>query len=70
MWPMPTTRPTTLERAYQLARSGRCRNVGEIRTCLKAEGFGDYQAQLTGPMIQRALQRLCIAARPGSATPA
>jgi hypothetical protein len=31
-------RPTTLERAYELARSGECRTVGDIKTRLQQEG--------------------------------
>ena len=36
---MSSHRPTTLERAYELARGGGCRTVGEIKQALQAEGF-------------------------------
>lgn len=56
-------RPTTIERAYQLARSGECATVGAIKDRLKAEGFSDIAGQLYGPTIQRALRELCAASR-------
>jgi hypothetical protein len=55
-------RPTTLERAYQLARTGSCKGVGDIRAQLKREGFPDIPGQLYGPTLARALNRLCQAA--------
>ena len=56
-------RPTTLERAYELASSGECRGLGEIRERLKREGYRDVQGQLYGPTLAKALNRLCAEAR-------
>ena len=53
---------TTLERAYDLAQSGDCANVSEIRERLKAEGRSDIAGQLYGPSIAKALRQLCVAA--------
>lgn len=54
-------RPTTLERAYELARSGECRTVGEIKTRLQAEGHERVQDRLYGGSLTSALKKLCVA---------
>ena len=61
--------PGTVERAYQLARSGECATVDDIRARLRAEGFSLVSGHLSGAMIQRALRGLCIAAAPGQPEP-
>ncbi|HVP83161.1 MAG TPA: hypothetical protein VMS78_00435 [Rhizomicrobium sp.] len=55
-------RPTTLERAFQLANSGECANVDQIRLRLKREGYSDGQAHTKGPSIRNQLSKLCQAA--------
>ncbi len=62
MAPMNHT-PSTLERAFELARSGECANIAEIRTRLKRERFDSVEAHLQGPSINRQLRQLCDAAR-------
>ena len=52
---------TALERAFQLARSGRIARIGEIRETLKAEGYPDQQ--LVGRTLSRQLTALIVAAR-------
>ena len=52
-------RVTPLERAFELARSGECATVGEIRQRLKAEGLSG--SQIEGPMLTRQLRDLCAA---------
>ena len=54
-----THRPTTLERAYELAREGRCRTVSDIKQALSAEGFDRIQDSLYGPTLSAALRKLC-----------
>jgi len=54
-----TYRPTTLERAYELAREGRCRTVSDIKQALSAEGFERIQDALYGPTLSAALRKLC-----------
>ena len=56
-------RPTTLERAFALARSGSCATVNEIRLQLRAERFDQVDAHLSGSSIARQLRDLCIDAR-------
>lgn len=52
-------RPTTLERAFELARSGEHPNLQAIRRQLQAERYST--AQLVGPALFRQLQALCAA---------
>ena len=54
-----THRPTTLERAYELAREGRCRTVSDIKQALSAEGFDRIQDSLYGPTLSAAQRKLC-----------
>ena len=60
----------TVERAYQLAGSGECSSMDEIRARLKAEGCEQVAGHLSGRSIQLALRRLLRAAPcVGSAVP-
>ncbi len=59
-WSMSNNfRPTTLERAYELARSGQCRTVGDIKTRLQQEGHERVQDRLYGGSLTSALRKLC-----------
>ncbi|MBB5773232.1 MAG: hypothetical protein ACK4MI_00010 [Brevundimonas sp.] len=53
-----SSRPTCLERAYQLAESGSCRDLREIAAALKREGFTGIRAQLEGRSLTNALRAL------------
>jgi hypothetical protein len=44
---------TSLERAFALAKSGRCRSIADIRNTLKAEGYS--HAQVTGRVVIKQL---------------
>ncbi len=57
----------TIERAFQLARSGACHSVADIRTQLSAEGHEGVHGHLNGSSIQRQL-RAALAARGVSAS--
>ena len=59
--------PTTLERAFALARSGSCASVQDIRLTLKRERFDNVEAHLAGPSLARQLRALCEAARADAA---
>lgn len=54
-------RLTTLERAYELARSGECLNVDDVAKTLKREGYHDVRSQLSGPKLRRTLNSICYA---------
>jgi hypothetical protein len=49
-------RPSTLERAFELARAGNA--ITEIKRLLRAEGYTDAEAQLYGPSLVAALKRV------------
>ncbi|TPG17601.1 hypothetical protein EAH79_05555 [Sphingomonas koreensis] len=55
----PAHRPGTIERAYELARSGAYPTIDAIRAQLMREHHGSVQQHLSGPTIRRALLRLC-----------
>jgi hypothetical protein len=52
-------RATTLERAFELARSGQCDGMEQIRARLQEEGYFNVFAQTTGPMLSAQLRQLC-----------
>ena len=54
---------STLERAFELARSGECASTSEIRQRLKQERYDSVEANLKGPSITRQLRLLCEEAR-------
>jgi len=54
-------KPTTLERAFQLAKSGTCVSVPDLRKQLKAEGYSINQ--VTGPNLNKQLVALIQSAR-------
>jgi hypothetical protein len=56
---MTSHRLTTLERAYELARGGTCRNVSDIKTALSTEGYDRINDSLYGPTLTAALRKLC-----------
>lgn len=51
--------PSTLERAFELARSGDYASTVEIRAQLKKERHDQVEAHLQGPAITRQLRLLC-----------
>ena len=54
-------RPTSLERAFELAKSGQCATIEEIKKKLKAEGFQDNQ--LVGKSLINQLRELIETAK-------
>lgn len=54
---------STLERAFELAREGRCHSIADIRRALTRENYNNVQAHLTGPTIARQMKALIDAAR-------
>jgi hypothetical protein len=60
----------TIERAYQIAKSGRCVELKDVRRQLIQEGYEGVEAHLSGSSIKRELQALIKAARPVAGTAA
>jgi len=54
-----------LERAFELARSGDCNSIDDIRRRLKAEQYSQVDAHLSGATVRRQLLGLCKEARGG-----
>jgi hypothetical protein len=52
-----------IERAYQLADSGECKNLTEIRARLHHEGYPHTPGHLDGFAIRKSLADRCKAAR-------
>ena len=48
----------TVERAFQLARSGECGGIGDIKDRLRCEAYDDVAAHLQGPFTRKQLRRL------------
>lgn len=53
---MPTPNTSPIERAFELARSGRCRTTADIARRLKAEGYSTDT--VIGPVLMRKLRSL------------
>ena len=56
--PPDRDRPTTVERAFELARSGQCDNLPAIVAALKGERHESVDAHLAGPSIRKDLRRV------------
>ena len=54
---------TTIERAVQLAQSGDCRSVNDVRQRLRREGYIGVGTELAGAAINRELIAYLHAAR-------
>ena len=52
---------STIERAYELARSGRVPNVASLKTRLKADGCRAVDALLAPRAIRGHLEAICAA---------
>jgi hypothetical protein len=53
---MPTPNVTSIERAFELARSGQCETTADIQLRLKAEGYSTAQVIMIGPALMRQLR--------------
>ncbi len=58
-----TNKPTIMERAYELARSGAIADLQDLSRRLKSEGFEAVDAHLAGPSLRAELRRLSQSAR-------
>ncbi|RYD28177.1 MAG: hypothetical protein EOP89_03110 [Lysobacteraceae bacterium] len=57
------TEQTTVERAFELARSGECSSVNDLRQRLRREGYDAVHLHLHGSSINRQLIELMHAAK-------
>ena len=63
-------RRMTIERAYELARSGDYANPTQICARLRQEGYYDAQVQLQGTAIRKSLLNACRRSRGWMLAPA
>lgn len=56
---LPRSGAATLERAYELALSGQCSDLGQIKARLKAEGHLTVLTDLRSHIVCRELRALC-----------
>jgi hypothetical protein len=56
-------RPGIIERAFQVAQSGRVANITALKKQLRDEGYLAVQSYLGGAGLDRDLRRACLAAR-------
>jgi glycosyltransferase involved in cell wall biosynthesis len=63
IWTDMTASKTTIERAFELAREGRCHSIDDIRRALTHENYDNVQAHLAGPAIARQMRLLIDGAR-------
>lgn len=57
-------RTDIIERAYQLARSGTCAGIEDVRRQLMADGYLNVSAHLSAaPTLRKDLTRLCLQAQ-------
>ncbi len=62
LWSRMDQNKTALERAFELARSGRYPTVDTIRRAISAEGY--FQNQIEGRELSRQLREIIAAATP------
>ena len=58
-----------IERAFELARQGRCRTLEDIRRVLARESYSAIDAHLAGGTIRRQLKALMYAAQSAAPEP-
>ncbi|GGE75050.1 hypothetical protein GCM10011404_04470 [Sphingomonas prati] len=58
-----TTQPHIIERAYQIARLGKCRDVDDISRTLMREGYDGVSQHLSGKGFRQTLRHLLADAR-------
>jgi hypothetical protein len=56
----------TVERAFELAKGGKCRTMTDIRRQLNVEQFSSVEAHLSWPTVRRQLCELMQASLPNS----
>lgn len=54
-----------IEKAFELASTGKCDGLKDIKAALRAQGYDKYEIQqaLLGPSLTRDLQNACRAAQ-------
>lgn len=58
-----TMHPSIIERAFELAQTGECGSIDDIRKRLKAEQYSQVDAHLAGISVRRQLLDICREAK-------
>lgn len=61
------TRPSIIERAFELAKSGKCGKVEDIRVQLNRENYAGVDLYIRGGALLTQLRYLLASARPAEA---
>jgi hypothetical protein len=56
-------RPSVIERAFQVAKSGKVANIAELRAQLAGEGYSNVAMALTGRALAQQISRMIVEAR-------
>jgi len=62
--PAVNDRPGVIERAFQLAKSGKVGNISDVRTQLAGEGYSNADIAVTGRSLAHQLSRMIVDAKP------
>ena len=60
---MQSERPSVIERAFQIAKSGDALDIADVRSQLQAEGYSSVIQHLVGRSLTRQLSSIIAAAR-------
>jgi len=56
-------RPGVIERAFQVAKSGKVSNIKDLRTQLAEEGYSNATVVLTGRSLRQQISRMIVEAK-------
>jgi hypothetical protein len=61
--PAVNDRPGVIERAFQIAKSGKVGNIKELRLQLAGEGYSNVMSALTGRSLVQQISRMIVEAK-------
>jgi len=61
--PAVNDRPGVIERAFQVAKSGKVSNIKDLRTQLAEEGYSNATVVLTGRSLRQQISRMIVEAK-------
>jgi hypothetical protein len=64
--PAVNDRPGVIERAFQVAKSGKVGNIKDLQTQLAGEGYSNLIVVLSGRSLRQQISRMIIEARTAS----
>ena len=59
----PNDRPGVIERAFQVAKSGKVSNIKDLRMQLAEEGYSNATVVLTGRSLRQQISRMIVEAK-------